>query len=296
MTVETNGVIHDIGYQRYTGPRLGRAYAVRSLYSHGLRTAFGLGRSAKAKVFPWIVVGLITLVAAVITAIRSQTGEVVVSYWEFPEGISLLVILFCAVVAPELVSRDLRGGVLPLYFSRPLTRWDYALAKYAALVSAVFLLLAGPQLLMFVGAAFSVEGMSAVWHEFGDFARGLSVTGVYAVTFAALAIVVASLAGRRAVAAALIVALFLVTTPIFGVLMGIAYSGSETGELTGQSLKLSQLAGLVSPMTLVSGVGRWWFATDNSVGPYGPLYGLVALAIVVVCVLLLLLRYRKVAR
>ena len=38
--------------------------------------------------------------------------------------------LFCAVVAPELVSRDLRGGVLPLYFSRPLTRIDYALAKW----------------------------------------------------------------------------------------------------------------------------------------------------------------------
>jgi hypothetical protein len=32
------------------------------------------------------------------------------------------------------------------------------------------------------------------------------------------------------------------------------------------------------------------------VGPYGPLYGLVALGIVVVSVLLLLVRYRKVAR
>jgi ABC-2 type transport system permease protein len=48
-----SGVIHDIGYQRYTGPRLGRGYAIRSLYLHSLRTAFGLGRSAKAKIFPW---------------------------------------------------------------------------------------------------------------------------------------------------------------------------------------------------------------------------------------------------
>ncbi len=294
MPVDTNGVIHDIGYQRYQGPRLGRGYAVRSLYTHGLRTAFGLGRSAKAKIFPWIVVGIITFVAAILTAVRSQTGEVVVSYWEFPQGIILLVILFCAVVGPELVSRDLRGGVLPLYFSRPLTRWDYALTKYAALVSAVFLLLAGPQLLMFAGAAFSVDGMSAVWHELGDFARGLAVTSVYAIVFAALAIVVASLAGRRAVAAALIVALFLITTPVWGVLTALAYNNSETGEPT--NLALAQLAGLASPMTLVAGVGQWWFATDASVGRYGPLYGLVALGLVIVCVVLLLVRYRKVAR
>ena len=39
MSETTTGVIHDIGYQRYTGPRLGRAYGVRSLYTHSLRTA-----------------------------------------------------------------------------------------------------------------------------------------------------------------------------------------------------------------------------------------------------------------
>ena len=52
------GVIHDIGYQRYAGPRLGRRHVVTALYLHSLRTAFGLGRSANAKIFPWIVVGL----------------------------------------------------------------------------------------------------------------------------------------------------------------------------------------------------------------------------------------------
>ena len=57
------GVIHDIGYQRYTGPRLGRGYITRSLYVHSLRSAFGLGRSGKAKVFPFIVVGLAFAVA-----------------------------------------------------------------------------------------------------------------------------------------------------------------------------------------------------------------------------------------
>ncbi len=299
MSVDVKGVIHDIGYQRYDGPRLGRGYAVRSLYSHGLRTAFGLGRSAKAKIFPWLVVGLIFLVATVLTAVRAQTTEMALAYWQFPYAMVLLVILFCAVVGPELVSRDLRGGVLPLYFSRPLTRSDYALAKLGALVSAVFLMLAGPQLLMFVGGAFSVSGASAVWHETLDFGKGLATSAVFALLFGALALLVASLAGRRAVAAAMIVALFLITTPVYGVLMGIAYSSDDFeggGSLTGAALRLSQLAGLVSPMTLADGVAQWWFASDPIVGPYGIVYGLVVLGLVAVSVLLLLLRYRKVAR
>jgi ABC-2 type transport system permease protein len=94
----------------------------------------------------------------------------------------------------------------------------------------------------------------------------------------------------------MIVAVFVITTPIYGVLMGLAYSGSQNGNLTGASATMSQLAGLVSPMILVDGVGQWWFAAKSMPGPYGPVYGLVALGLVVVSVLLLLVRYRKVAR
>ena len=43
----------------------------------------------------------------------------------------ILVLLFCAAQAPELLGRDQRFGVLPLYFSRALARLDYALAKVA---------------------------------------------------------------------------------------------------------------------------------------------------------------------
>jgi ABC-2 type transport system permease protein len=296
------GVIHDIGYQRYTGARLGRGYALRSLYTHGVRSAFGFGRSAKAKVFPWIIVGLITMVAVVLTVIRSQTGRAVITYWQFISPIAILIILFCAVVAPELVSRDLRGGVLPLYFSRPLTRVDYAVAKLAALLSAVFLLIVGPQTLMFIGGAFTLDKFSDLWGEFGRYTAGVAAAAVYALVFGALSLLIASLAGRRAVAAALIAGAFLITTPVYGVLAGLAFQGSDDGQLTGSHAKLFELAGLVSPMPLVANVGRWWFGQPvqggepDPLGPYGPLYGGVALALFVLCGLLLLLRYRRVAR
>ena len=279
-------VIHDIGYQRYAGVRLGRGYATRALFTHGLRTSYGLGRSAKAKIFPWFVVGVVALVAAVVTAVRSRTGEPVMTYADFPENLSFLILLFCAVAAPELVSRDLRSGVLPLYFSRPLQRSDYAFAKLGALIAAVWLLLASAQLLMFVGAAFTLDGMRQVWDEFGDFAPGVLYSGIHAVVFCSLALLVASLASRRAVAAAVTVAVFLATTPIVGVLYAV---GGETTK---------QLASLASPMTMVSGLGDWLFEPggENGIGDFGPLYASASAALVIVCVTLLLARYRKVAQ
>ncbi|GAA1811393.1 ABC transporter permease [Planosporangium flavigriseum] len=280
----SSGVIHDIGYQRYTGPRLGRGYAIRSLYLHGLRTAFGLGRSAKAKIFPWATVGIVAMVAVVLTAVRAQ-GAPVMSYAEFSVSVALLAILFCAAAAPELVSRDLRGGVLPLYFSRPLRRTDYALAKLAALTSAVWLMLAGPLLLMFVGGVFSVHGPKAVWNEVLDFLPGLGQAAIVAAVYSSLSLLVASLAGRRAVAAALIVAVFVVTAPVVGVLIGIGGPAAR------------QLAFLASPSTVVQATGVWLFDLQGmDIGSYGPVYGLAVVALVTACVLLLLVRYRRVAQ
>ena len=281
----SDSVIHDIGYQRYTGPRLGGAYAARSLYGLGLRTAFGIGRGAKAKIFPWIVVAIMFGVAVVVTAVRAQAGIKLMDYLSFPGNLGLVLLLFCAVVAPELVSRDLRSGVLPLYFSRPLTRAGYAMAKLGALVSALWLLMAGPLLLMFIGGAFTVKGASKVWHEWTDFLPALAHAGIYAVVYGSLSLLIASLVGRRAVAAAVIVAVFLVTTPILGVLVVI---GGEVGR---------QLAFLVSPLTLVDGLGNWLFGMKNlDIGDFGAVYLAAVVALVTACVMLLLERYRKVAR
>lgn len=286
------GVIHDIGYQRYDGPRLGRGAVFAALYVHGLRTGFGLGRTAKAKIFPWFVVGVVGVFAAVLGVVRSQFGaevdEVTGGYLGFVDTMSWLVIFFVAVVGPELVSRDLRNGVLPLYFSRPLRSGDYPLAKLAALASAVWLLLGAPQLLMFGIAAVSADGPGAVWAQAREVAPGLAYAAMWAIVFAAIGLLVASLTGKRAFAAGGIVAVFLMTAPVVAVL---ALLPSRTA---------NELAGLAGPASLVQGVRMWLFgAAENEqglrIGDFGPLYGGVAFALVTACVALLLARYRKVA-
>jgi ABC-2 type transport system permease protein len=281
------GVIHDIGYQRYEGPRLGRAAVLAALYQHGLRAAFGLGRSAKAKIFPWLVAGIVLLVAVINAAVKAKANITLFDYFTFDDTMSWLVIFFVAIVAPELVSRDMRSGVLPLYFSRPLRAADYVTAKVAALITAVWLLLGVPQFIMFLGAAFTTKkGMSGVWHEVGSLLPGWGYSFLWAVLFASISLLIASLTGKRAFAAGGIVAVFLMTTPVVGVLNILPSENAH------------HLSGLVSPMTLLSGVQIWLRDGVNiglDVGRFGPIYGIEWLCVVAACLLLLLARYRKVA-
>jgi ABC-2 type transport system permease protein len=284
---ESSSVIHDIGYQRYEGPRLGRAAVFGAIYQHGLRAAYGLGRSAKAKIFPWLVVGVIGIVAIILAAVRAQTGILPLNYIQFADAMSWLIIFFVAIVAPELVSRDMRSGVLPLYFSRPLRAADYIGAKIAAMITAVWLLLGVPQLIIFLGAAFTTkDGFSGVWKEIGDLAEGWGYSLLWALLFSGIGLIIASLTGKRAFAAGGIVATFLMTTPVVGVLSILP---SKTAQ---------ELAGLASPMTLVSGIGQWLepeAGTGVFVGQFGAVYAIEAATIILVCLLLLLARYRKVA-
>ncbi len=290
LTSARTGVIHDIGYQRYQGPRLGRDYALRSLYTYSLRSAFGLGRSFKSKIVPMTLGAFFIGPALLFTVLRSQ-GLETVTYIEFPAALTIPSVIFLALVAPELVSRDLRDRTLPLYFSRPLSRTCYALAKAAALFSALMLLLSLALLIMYLGAVFSVEGgLTGVLDETGDFLQGLLNAAILTAVPTSLSILIASLSGRRVLASGMVVALFMITAPVSTLLQEAA--GSED---------LQRLAGLLDPLTLTSGVTAWLFDVENyatyltETSPYGLLYTLAAFILTVGSLLLLVLRYRKVA-
>ena len=277
-----NGVIHDIGYQRYAGVRQGRRYIARSLYVHSLRTAYGLGRSARTKILPVGLLALACVAALVLVMVSTQLGKPVIGYVQMASTFALPAVVFVAVVGPELLSRDLRNNLLPLYFSRPLSRTDYALMKLAALASAVFLMLGGPMLIMFLGMAFSdkVDVPTEAWHFF----LGLLAAAVAAALFAAIAGPLSSLTGRRVFATGMVIALFLLSTPVSAAVGSVDTHAFE------------QLSGLLSPVTLLDGVNSWLFSSQmiDDIGSYGPVYGLETLVVIAAGVGLTILRYRKV--
>jgi ABC-2 type transport system permease protein len=296
--VSTDSVIHDIGYRRYTGRRLGRGYAVRSLYVHGVRSVFGLGRPAKSKIFPWAMVGVLVIVATVDIAIRSRTGVLTIPYRRFCDVLTLPVLLFLASIAPELLCRDLRHSVLPLYFSRPLRRSDYVWAKLAAAISGIWLLYAGPLALIFGAGLFSLNTWQERFDEARSFAGGLALAAIYAVLYASLGLMFETWLRRRMVAAAVIVGYFLVTAAvglIVGQLIGFP-NGRAIGQMFGPATLVRGLEDYLWPVppvfnTVVGGPNG---VVVFRAGPVlGPVFLAVAVALVVVSVVLLHLRYRR---
>ena len=124
---ETAGTIYDLGYRHYDGPRLGRRGAIGAIVGAGLRAVFGLGRSGRSKILPWGALVLAVMPAVVAVAIRVLVGDIVdlYSYSNYLWSIGALLPIFLAAQAPELVVNDMRHRVLPLYFSRPIGRFDY---------------------------------------------------------------------------------------------------------------------------------------------------------------------------
>ena len=296
----TESVIHDIGYRRYDGPRLRRAAIVRALAWHSFRSAFGFGRSAKAKVVPVLALVLLSLPAVINAVSVSQGNQRTIGYDTYIVGLRIVVMLiFVAVQAPELVSRDLRNRVLPLYFSRPLRPVDYPFAKYVAFTAACLVMIEVPVLVLYVGTIVSLHGGSAVWAETRALIPGLLVGLMWAVVMAATSLALASLTGRRAFATGAI-AIFFFLTEILAVVVLHAETRGDPAALTHASTAV-KVAGLFSPFTLFDGVRRWLGGTggDQALvpdpGSFGVIYVVVLLALLAASLLGLAARYRKAA-
>jgi ABC-2 type transport system permease protein len=307
-------VIHDLGYRRYDGPRLGRAQIIRALAWHSFRGAFGLGRGAKAKIVPLVALIALCLPAVVNAFVMSRGNPRAVDYDTYTPALrDLVMTVFVAVQAPELMSRDLRSRVLPLYFARPIKTIDYPLAKYLAFTGACLVMLEVPLLLLYAGSIANVHGGSAVWAQTRALIPGLLVGLMWAVVLAAISLFLASLTGRRAFATGAVAIVLLLTFTLAEILLQVegpqnqgpqaAVKGGPGGPIQVHTLVYvpslaDKVSGLFSPFTLFDGVRMWLGGTDpaDSVynpGGFGAVYAIVLVVITALCLYGLAARYRK---
>jgi ABC-2 type transport system permease protein len=293
VSESTAGSIYDLGYKRYEGARLGRRHAIWALYIYSVRGVFGIGRSLSSKVGP-IGLAIIALLPAVVqlgvAAIAPEDIEVVEpeEYYEF---IQMVLAVFCAVVAPELVGRDQRMQTLSLYFSRALRRQDYALAKFAALVTGMLAITVIPQVIMFVG-----NGLAA--NDFGDYLQDKwrdlpSILGsaiLLSGFIAGIGLVIAAQTPRRAYSTVAILAAFVLTSVV----------GSGLFEAVDQDV--GRFALLISPLHVVTGFTLWFFDAAPEVGSElaeadlpGIAYAIEAASVTLLMLALLLRRYGRIS-
>ncbi|MEV7682392.1 ABC transporter permease [Streptomyces sp. NPDC088341] len=284
--------IHNIGYRNYDGPRLGRAYARRSLYSQSLRGAYGLGRSAKSKVLPMILFAVMCLPAAIIVAVAIATNlkTLPLDYTRYAIFTQAVIGLYLASQAPQSVSRDLRFKTVPLYFSRPIERVDYVLAKYGAMASALFVLTGAPLVILYAGSLLAKMDFADQSKGFG---QGLVSVALLSLLFGGLGLVLAALTPRRGFGVAAVIATLTISYGAVSTLQAIAWSSDATGAV--------KWLGLFSPVTLIDGVQTAFLgATSAFPGEAGPsagvgvVYLLVVLALVLGSYAVLMRRYRKV--
>jgi ABC-2 type transport system permease protein len=284
--------IHNIGYRHYDGPRLGRAYARRSLYSQSLRGSYGLGRSVKSKVLPMLLFVVMCVPAAIMVAVAVATKakDLPVDYTRYAIIMQAVIGLYVASQAPQSVSRDLRFKTVPLYFSRPIETADYVRAKFAALASAMLILTGAPLIVLYVGALLAKLDFA---DQTKGFAQALVSVTLLSLLFAGIGLVIAAVTPRRGFGIAAVIAVLTISYGAVSTLQAIADAQNATNAIP--------WIGLFSPVTLIDGLQSAFLGATSAfpggVGPShaeGVVYVLAVLGLIAATYGLLIRRYRKV--
>ena len=245
----STGTVFDIGYQRYTGTREGRSRGRRAVFKDGFRTALALGRGAKAKILPWAFIVMLSgigLVMAIVAAAANAMGGPgtadkanIPSHADFYGIASIIVFVFAAVVAPELLCPDRRNKTLSLYLVRPITGSDYVIARWASFLAVMLGALWLPQIILFLGRAGSDKvPLTYVQQNWDDIPRFLLAGAAMAVYATTLAMLTASFTTRRAYASVFLVGLLIVSTPFVFPL------AEEIGGTAGQWISMFSLTNI----------------------------------------------------
>ena len=284
------GVIHDLGYRHFDGVREGSGAIARTLFVTGLRHAYGLGRSGKSKVMPFLLLAMSLLPAAIVVGVVVLTGldELPVSYADYTNQTQLLVSLFAAAQAPVLFSRDLRHRSIVLYLARPLAAPAFALVRWLSLTVAVFLFTSVPTVVLFAGAMLSGLDKS---DQTSNMLKAVALQVLLAMLVAGVSGLISSVSLRRGFAVVGSVMALIVLTGVVTVMQNIAY-------FEGDNESVSTGVGLASPWSLYTGLANAWDAgVETPVpvdGAWVPAYVIVAALIAGGCLLGLVARFRKV--
>src|SRR4051794_20809648 len=225
MSVVRTGAVYDRGYRPYEGARGLRGAATYALYKASVRRALGIRRSWRQKFAPFVLLGIVTIPAIVDVGIgyvtRDRVDKLEIITYRGYVGVSSALLLFVAIIAPDVMCPDRRQRVLPLMFARPLTGFDYVVAKVGAIASIMFAFSVLPQMVLFLGNMLvSDSALDYLTGHLDVLWKVPAAVVVLAVYYAVVGVAVASLTDRRIVAGACIIGVFLVTSIAAGILVG----------------------------------------------------------------------------
>ena len=225
MTTRPRGQVFDIGYQRYEGPRGGRAQARAAIFADGVKAALGIGRGGRAKILPWIFL-VAAVIPALIMAFIAGTVDRLVgegassdlpSHPDYYGIAAYILFLFAATAGPELLCPDRRSNVISLYLIRPLTSTDYVGAKWLAFLVVMLFAAWLPQFVLLTGLVLGAQEPGVYIREnWLDIPRFLGAGFAMALFLTTLGLAVAAFTTRGAYAAAFLIGLLIITAVVVG--------------------------------------------------------------------------------
>ncbi len=209
--------VFDLGYQPYTGPREGRARARRAVFENGVRNLLGIGRGGRAKILPVLLFISAMTPALVFVAILAlvSADDFIPGPADYYEIIGLVLMIFGAIMAPELLIPDRRDNVLQLYLVRTLSPADYLGARFFAFFGVVLALVYSGQIVLQLGLIFTAsEPLDYLGDNWLDIPRFIAAGAVVALFFTVLPLLVATFTTRRAYAAVFVIAAILASSAV----------------------------------------------------------------------------------
>ncbi len=243
-------------YTRREAPLLGRPYRILAIITAGLRREF----RRPAAIFAIAVGTLVTTATSVITLYFApfilQGQPLDFSFFYIPASngtILFFVSLMAAIVGGGLVADDIHSMAISLYFSRPITRTDYLVAKAAILAPLVAMV----SILPLVATALAAPLLGLFPWDIALRALGTSVAvGLLLVGFyTAVTLLLSSVTARRGYAAA----------GVFVVTFGLTLPAGGLSNALGNASIL-----YISPWDDYLGVARAAFGVPRNPIDWGP--------------------------
>jgi ABC-2 type transport system permease protein len=173
--------IFDQGYQHWDGKLSGHAWRWLAVARRGVKTQLKNRSTRGALLLAWgpalVLGGFLTLwglleqktedwvgffsflpdsVKASPKAFRAEVWTMAFSFFLTAETYVAMVLV--VIIGPNLISQDLRFNAMPLYLSRPLTRFDYFAGKLGTIAAFLAAVMIIPAVLAYlIGVAFSLN-------------------------------------------------------------------------------------------------------------------------------------------
>jgi hypothetical protein len=129
---------------------------------------------------------------------------------------------------------DRRDRVLDLYLVRPLTTTDYVIGRWFAFFSVMLAIAYAGQIVLFIGLTLAAnEPLDYLRDQWLDIPRIFAVGAAIAAFATSIALAVSTFTIRRTYAAAIVIALFIISLPVVSAVTFCQETGAHFGTAQG---------------------------------------------------------------